>query len=232
MALLGHTARLVVSTENLAASADAWHLLGFAVLEESEHAVRLSDGQILVTLLAEVFESPAFAYFHSDPSKVVAQLNQLGIPVQNLEDGSGVALQPFGTTDFYVHAQPSDAAERHSGGKNDLLGYLDAVCVFVPHVLQARVQAEELGFFVQEEWAGGFPRSDVTDGLMTISLQQRDTKPYLSYATELTRSVLEDLHELDGVTAKTVEINGAVSYVRLTTPEGTQLIINHDHNYE
>ena len=231
MALLGHTARVIVSTTALVASADAWQRVGFAVHDQSEGFARLTDGQVLLTLIEDVFPSPALAYFHADPEQLARDLQDRGIEQRDVS-AKGLTITPFLGVDVYVHQRSSDKAERHTGERNNVLGYLDAFSVGLPDVSAARRTAEDLGYFVQEEWGMPAPRSDVTDGLITIAFQQRTASPYLAYAVEITDELIEHLQELEGVTVQVREINGDISYIRLTMPEGTQIVLLHDNNYE
>ncbi len=231
MAFLGHTARVIVSTATLMASVEAWQLVGFTVQDQSEGFARLTDGQILLTLIDDTFPSPALAYFHADPEQLAADLTDRGCEQRDVT-AKGLTITPFDGVDVYVHQRASDKAERHSGERNALLGYLDAFSVGVADVSAARRTAEDLGFFVQEEWGAPQPRSDVTDGLITIAFQQRNVAPYLAYAVEVSDTLLEVLNECDGITVDVTEIGGEVSYVRLTMPEGTKIVLLHDDNYE
>jgi len=222
---------MVVSTTSLQESVESWQALGFTVEQSDAGVARLTDGQILVTLMEQDFNSPAIAYFHADPERLAADLQGKGLATRDASP-SGFTVTPFDGVDIYVHRRPMEAAERHSGAKNDVLGYLDAFSVGVPDVAAARRTAENLGFFVQEEWGMPQPRSDVTDGLMTVAFHQRQARPYLAYAVEITDDLLAHLQADDGLTVAVTEIDGEISYVRVTTPEGTRVVLLHDDNYE
>ena len=231
MAYLGHSARIVVSTTSLQESIESWRSLGFTLERSDAGVARMTDGQILVTLMEQDFQSPAMAYFHADPERLASDLQGKGLAIRNASP-SGFTVTPFDGVDVYVHQRPMETAERHTGAKNDVLGYLDAFSIGVQDVAATRRTAENIGFFVQEEWGMPQPRSDVTDGLMTVAFHQRQARPYLAYAVEITDDLVAHLQADDGLTVTVTEIDGEISYVRVTTPEGTRVVLLHDDNYE
>ena len=231
MAFLGHTARVIISTATIVASTEMWTALGFTVQESEPGFARLTDGQVLVTLIEDAFPSPALAYFHPDPVSLSRELQGMGLTLRE-ESESGFAVTPVDGLDVYIHRRSQDNAERHSGAVNPLLGYLDAFSLGVEDAAAARRRAEELGFFVQEEWGMPQPRSDVTDGLITIAFHQRTAAPYLAYNVEITPDLVDELTAIDGLTVDVTEIAGEIAYVRLTTTEGTKIVLLHDNNYE
>ncbi len=231
MAFLGHTARVVVGSTDLKASASAWEAVGFDVQDGSEHAVRLTDGQILLTILQEAVGTPALAYFHADPARLQQQLQAAGSPpVQTRADGFDLSLVDVPV--IHVHARPADQADEATGGRNPVLGFLDALCVPAENARSTRRNLEQMGFFVQQEWDGPPKRSDVTDGLITLSFQEARIRPHLAYATEITADVLEQLTSIPNVTAEPVSLNDELAFVRLIMPERTRIVIAHDDNYE
>lgn len=231
MALLGHTARVIIGTESLDRSVVAWQELGFAVQDADENRVRMTDGQVLLSLLLRAEIGVNVAYFHTDPLRLASVLHERGVDARDATAEGCIVTIADGLS-AYVHQRSADHAERHSGAKNAVLGYLDALSLGVPDVSHARQHAEHLGFFVQEEWQGAQPRSDVTDGLLTVSFQQRRAAPYLAYAVEITPNVMAELEGLENVQVEPTSIAGEISYVRLTTPEGTRVVLLHDDNYE
>lgn len=231
MAYLGHSARVVVSTASLQDSVEVWQSLGFTLEQADAGVARLTDGQILITLMEQDFNGPALAYFHADPERLAADLQGKGLAIRD-RSPTGLTVTPFEGVDVYVHQRPIETAERHSGAKNDVLGYLDAFSVGVRDVATARRTAENLGFFVQEEWGMPQPRSDVTDGLITVAFHQRQARPYLAYAVEINDELIGLLQAVNGLIVSVTEIDGEISYIRVTTPEGTRVVLLHDDNYE
>lgn len=222
MSVLGHTARLLISTADLRASALAWEAVGFQVQSNSETSIQLTDGQLLLTLREQEFFSPALAYGTSD----IAAASTATIP------------GPDGKTLMYLHALPVTMAQVASGEQNRFLGYFDALVVQVGDVLNARRWAEELGFFVLEEFGGMYPQSDVTDGLSTLSFRKNEmVGRSLVYVTDIDEDLADDIttslqEKLGDEVADSVAVfrdaNNNVAMIRLLLPEGTRITIVQD----
>ena len=153
MAFLGHTARVIISTATIVASTEMWTTLGFTVQESEPGFTRLTDGQVLVTLIEDAFPSPALAYFHPDPVPLSRELQGMGLILRE-ESESGFAVTPINGLDVYVHRRSQDKAERHSGAANPLLGYLDAFSLGVEDAAASRRRAEANGSAAMDNPSG------------------------------------------------------------------------------
>lgn len=205
-----HSSRIVISTTSLEGSLQAWNALGFEEQDRTDIAIRLTDGQLLVTLMLDSFKSPALAYFSAD------------------RDAAATKVLP-GDLSLFVHHRPVDQEEHPTGEQNPMLGYYDALVIGVNDPIVDRTEYERHGFFVQEEWGGQYPQSDVTDGLNVISLQKIGARRYLAYHADDLSNLLESIDPDVGirVSAHTSEDND-IQGIFLTTPEGTTFHISPD----
>lgn len=227
MALLGHTARYVIPSEKPDESAQAWEAIGFTIESQSENAVRLTDGQILISLLNETLPSPALAYFHADPDRLVSYCRDKDLTTNKLDDGSIHVPSPFGV-DIYVHHRPFEEHLAPTRESNELLGFFDSLVVGVDDISIARANAESFGFFVQEEWAGAHPQSDVTDGLTVVSLRKQNTSGIFSYTTELSETLVDEMDIADGALTVSRDENGHPWFVRIQMPDDAVILVARD----
>lgn len=210
MAVLGHTARLAITTPSLDAFLEDLLQLEFDVQDQFA-----TDGQILLSCQQGPERAYQLAYQSDRPTPAVP--DGLGLPITVTAGDAGSAIQ-------------------RTGERNPLLGYLDAIVVPSTDPLANRRALEDVGFFVLEEFVGTNTQSDVTDGLVTLSLASHARKPFLQYRQELTAAVLADLHSLEGI-ACTMHLGGeqlrdGVSHMRLTLRDGFTIVVIHDGNYE
>ncbi len=208
MALLGHTARYVIPSDNPEAHALAWEALGFTVEDHSPDAVRLTDGQILLTLLKEDLKGPALAYFNADPDK-------------------DFIASPFGV-DIYIHKRPYEEHLSPTRESNDLLGFFDGLVVGVDDVAAAREASESYGYFLQEEWGGEHPQSDITDGLCVVSLRKQKTTGIFSYTTDLSESLVDEMDVAEEALKVSRDEDGRPWFVRIKMPDGTLVHIMNE----
>lgn len=205
-----HSSRIIISTTSLEGSLRAWNALGFEEQDRTDNAVRLTDGQVLVTLMLDSFKSPALAYFSADRDAA---------PTRSLP----------GDLTLFVHHRPVEHEEHPTGEQNPMIGYFDALVIGVNDPIIDRAEYERHGFFVQEEWGGQYPQSDVTDGLNVLSLQKIGAKRYLAYHADDLQDLVDSLDMESGIT---VTVNrtpsGNISGVIILTPEHTQFFIAPD----
>ena len=232
MAVLGHTGRIIISVTSMAASSSAWQQLGFDVESTEAGFTRLTDGQILLTLMDSEFASPSLAYFHVDPVRLLNDVQGKGLSTREVNE-HGFVLTGLGGIDVHIHQRSADNQVMPEGDQNPLLGYFDALVVGVEDPFAARTIAEEVGYFVQEEWTGDHPQSDITDGLVNLSLRKIKARPFLTYKTHLGSGVLEDLREAFQDTLKIhTDSNDKPTLAVITMPEGTRVMIAQDEENE
>ncbi|MGA0045935.1 MAG: hypothetical protein ACO3I4_06740 [Candidatus Kapaibacteriota bacterium] len=210
MAVLGHTAYVEVASPNLDNL-----LQDLSMLEFTLQSDLLTDGQLLLMCQSGSEQVLGITYVTDRPTREVPML-----PALHLQVSSGAA----------------DEAIQRSGERNALLGYLDAIVIPSANPVADRRTLEEVGFFVLEEFTGEHAQSDVTDGLVTLSLAAHARRPYLQYRQELSLDILEEFQALDGI-ACDVRLGGeqlrdGVSHVRLTLRGGLTIVVIHDANYE
>lgn len=221
MAHLGHTARLIVSTSNMATSVAAWSVIGFTVTSVDERITRMTDGQLLLSLVEQEFPSPGISYDNAGEQT----------------ESTPELIGPDNKTLFFSTYRPLQDSERPSKEQNPALGYIDALVVGVADVPEARQWAEAHGFFVLEEFGDPQPQSDVTDGLATLSFRHGYTGRFLSYTTDIDRDLADDLiaslaeavgNDVADSTTTLRGVDGRVDTIRLVMPEGTVIMISQD----
>lgn len=227
---LGHSARILVATQDVATSLAAWLAIGFTLLAADESLpptfARLTDGQVIVTLMQTTVSSPTLAYFNSDPELLHKELqagNLGSMPVSPSE----LKVTGPGGMEMFVHRQPETKALRPTREGNPVLGYFDGMIVPVKDVAQEKTMAEMMGFIVTEEHAQPFPRVDMTDGHMSISLQQTAVagRP-LVYDGDLDDDTIADLQERCGDRCEVFRSpEGQPLFIRIVMPEGTTVLV-------
>lgn len=232
MAFLGYSVRIIVSSDNIDRSVNSWSGLGFEVQGESAGRVRLSDGQVLLTLMADHCSSPTLAYFHTDVSALMKECSKAGLDVADCSDTSGspistvrIAVPDCG--EIYVHEHSELAITSVSKEQSPLLGYFDALVLGVPKIESVKNWAEHAGFFIQEEWPEPFPQVDMTDGLAALSFRKMHTQKFLSYCADIDRHFMEEIGNVCEEFAVECAIVNA-DLIRLTMPEGTVIMISND----
>lgn len=220
MAKLGHSAFVAIYTTELQKSVEAWKAVGFSVISTEQDITRLTDGQLLIAFSDREFPSPGVAYF--DAASFGAACEEI--------------VGPDGAVLFVRHGMPVDQAIRPTKEANALLGHVDSFVVGVPDALVARRWTEEQGFFVLEEFGGAHPQSEVTDGLVTLSLRQGFPGRMLTYTADvdedLADAITEQLYTVGGEDlANTVTVlrdEDEVDTILMTMPEGTRISVVRD----
>jgi hypothetical protein len=228
IALLGHTARIIISVTSMSESTAAWEAAGFEIESQKAGFTRLTDGQVLVSLIEQDFSSPALAYFHVDHVRLATELAGRGLTTREANE-TGFVVEGPGGVDIHIHQRPIDQKAEPTGEQNPLFGYFDALVTGAEDPFIERRKAEEMGFFVQEEFVGDFPQSDVTDGLVNLSIRTKVKTPFLVYRTDVTKELVMELQESFTERCRvTVNKDGTVAMVTLTMPEGTRIMITND----
>ncbi len=233
MALFGHSSAVVISTQDAEASAEAWTTLGFSGITPTEggsrSAIRMTDGQLFVTLLEEEFNSPSLACFTASLDRVLQRCRDKGVPV-DASDRSNVVVPVPGGQQIFLHHRDAQLTLRPDKTQNQVLGYFDVLLVRVPDVAVARQWAESAGFLVENESTIGPSRVDMTDGVSRIGfLQSEQLGSELVYITELDGAFVDDITEVFADNATVYRLpDGTPTMVRLCMPEGTWLTIVAD----
>lgn len=232
MALLGYSARIIVSSENISQSLQSWTGLGFEVQGESAGRVRLTDGQVLLTLMSDNCSSPSLAYSHTDVASLMKDLSDAGIDASDCSPTSGgtmstvcIAAPECGI--IYVHEESNPTIALASKEQSPMLGYFDALVIGVSDVNNVKNWAERAGYFLQEERRVPFPQADVTDGLVTLSFREMTPRRFLSYCTDIDRAYLDEIDRVCREAAIQCNIINT-DIIKLTMPEGTVIMISND----
>jgi|GEM_PF-3071300 len=221
MAFLGKNVAVSISTPSVTMSEKVWTSLGFSVIEQKSNEVFLSDGQLLLNLVEQEFFSPAVCYYGTS----------------SLHTNRESVVGPDREILFIRKPEPEYARLPLTGEKNSILGFFDAVAVGSPNHRTAREWSETLGFFVQEEFGGTYPQSEVTDGLINVSFRNGLNGRFLCYVRDLDD---DDAHQIL-TTAQQIQsdhgasrgqivrdANGDILMVVIYTAEGTGIIISQD----
>lgn len=232
MALLGYSARIIVSSENIGRSLQSWTGLGFEVQGESAGRVRLTDGQVLLTLMSDHCSSPTLAYSHTDVASLMKEFTEAGIDAADCSAASGgtismlcIAVPECGM--IYVHEESNPTITPASKEQSPMLGYFDALVLGVSNVENVKNWTERAGFFIQEERSVPFPQVDVTDGLAVLSFRKMIPRRFLSYCTDIDRAYLDEIDRVCREAAIQCNIINT-DIIKLTMPEGTVIMISND----
>lgn len=217
MAKLGHTAAVTIAAMDRKKSIQAWEALGFDVVHKNNHITRLTDGQLLLEIIEQEFPFFGVTYY----SSAINHARELHGP-----DGSNMIIQR--------HA-PNSEASLPSKEQSPLLGYFESLAIGVTNLPPARAWAEDNGFLVLEEYGDPHPQSDLTDGLLSISLRQGFSGRWIVYNTELDKELVDGIEQAlkvvdpssNPVTVLQSE-TGKIDIVRIEMPEGIRIVITQD----
>lgn len=233
MAQLGHSARIVIFSGDVAASLTAWLLIGFTVLdldhETQPTRARITDGQLIVTIMHGNEPSPALAYFNASPARTAQQCKDRGA-ANTVLSPTEIEFTGPGGLKIWVHQQSADKAVKPDGDQNPLLGFFDHMVVHAPDLDASRRWAEAIGYLVLDTMQGAHPAIDVTDGLMTLSLRSTAIagRP-LEYSADIDAETVQILRDaLGDACAPVFDEHGQPLYIRLTMPEGTTIQVGRD----
>ncbi len=229
MSLLGHTARFVLSCPNPEESRQQWEFLGFEDVGSAAGSVRLSDGQIFLTLVSGDVRPLACAYFAPSLQSVGDKLVAAGIAIEGNASTQWRVAGP-GSLEWWIHpAHPSDMLVR-TGEGSPLLGYFDALVCAVPDAEQAAEMAQKMGYVIIDAWPEPMPQVDLTDGLLTLSFRtQAAANPVLHYTADLDEywisEAVEGLGESVVIHRNTA---GQAVLAVISMPDGATIMVTPD----
>lgn len=233
MGLFGHSSRILIAADDVSAAVASWLLIGFTVLASDDTEppswTRLTDGQIVLTVMQTDAPSPALAYFSASVPRVQQRARDLGVPAQAVGQREMHAEGPGGLMVF-CHHQDSTEAVRPDRTQNPVIGYFDGLVVNVEDTAAARAWAERAGFLVEDDSAGGHRRIDMTDGVSRLAfLQSTLAGRSLAYVTDIDDDLVADLDEAFGADCEHVTApDGSLLFLRLTMADGTTVSITPD----
>lgn len=228
MAFLGHSARLVVTCETPTTAAEQWQALGFDEEFASDQEVRLTDGQIFVTL-REGASAPltleyAAASLQSVKDKIIASGNTLDVLTPTELQFKGPGLLHYVITP----ATPENIVHR-TGDSNPILGYVDALVVPVEDADASAVWAQKCGYFIAEASGRDISCVDVTDGIWMLSFREQQLRaPFLAYTADIDDQWLEEFESaFDGAQVHR-GADGSVLLIVCTLPGDVRIMITPD----
>jgi hypothetical protein len=229
MALLGHASRILVTGPDPSTSRLAWEDLGFEDAGSTDDVVRLTDGQVLLTIMAGDACPLALVYFAPSLQSVGDKLLAAGIEIHGSATTSWHVRGP-GSIEWWIHSATAATVVHRSGEGSPVLGYLDGIVVPVDDVNAATEWAQKLGYLVADAWDEPAPQADLTDGLATLSFREQDqTAPYLHYTADLDDEWVEAATEAVGTRLSVRRTqDGAVLLATIAMPDGVLIMITPD----
>ena len=191
MALLGHVARLVLHTGDVASAQQMLQSVGFDDGEATSYGQRL-----LVVVAADGAAAPSLLYAAPSLQSVADRLTAAGVPFIGTLQTELHLIGP-GHLHIRVVAAHAEDMEERRGLDNPELGFLDSIVVPVADASAAADWAQKCGFFILETSDVGAPMIDVTDGLVKLSFRQQELRaPYLHYTADIDASWCDDMKDL------------------------------------
>lgn len=229
MALLGHASRYIISAADPAASRPVWEDLGFVDNGSSDTVVRLTDGQILISILPAEPAPLAVAYFAPSLQSTGDKLIAAGIEISG-SIATGWHMHGPGQLDWWIHPATPTTVEQRSGEGSPLLGYVDALVVPCEDVQKAAEWAQLVGYFIADQWDSPMPQVDVTDGLVNLSFRKQSTgAPFLHYTADIDDEWVEAAVEAAGDRLKLHrDPTGHVNLAIFSMPDGCTIMVTPD----
>jgi len=229
MALLGHASRFILSSLDPQTSRVSWEALGFVDKGSDDSVVRLTDGQILISILPQDPAPLAVAYFAPSLQSVGDKLlaSQFEMSGSNM---TGWHVVGPGMMEWWIHPATPATIEQRSGEGSPILGYFDAVVIPVSDAKDAAEWAQLCGYFIADQWESPMPQVDLTDGLVNISFrQQQKSAPFLHYTADLDEGWIEEATEAlgDRLTLHHDD-NGRASLAIFAMPDGCTIMVTPD----
>jgi hypothetical protein len=228
MAFLGHSARLLITCTEPNLAIEQWEGMGFEVEFASEQEVRLTDGQIFVTLRSDQHEEMALEYaaasIQSVKDKILAGGNALEVMTPTELRFTGPGQLRYVVTP----ATPENIVHR-TGDSNPVLGYLDALVVPVTDAHLSAVWAQSCGYFIAEASGDDISCVDVTDGIWMLSFREQALRaPFLAYTADIDDQWVEDLLSSCPSAQIRKDGNGSVILVVCQLPGNVSVMITPD----
>lgn len=184
MALLGHAAAYIASSSDPHASAEVWGLLGFEDAGSDATTIRMTDGQIFMTILSGQTPASGIAYFAPSLQSVRDRLVAANVELEGTPT-TDLTVRGCSTT-WWIHTATPERMLQRSGEGSPILGYFDALVLPVPDVVSSMEWIQRLGYILIDIGGDTTQRIDCTDGLSTLSLRKQDQgAPYLHYTADI-----------------------------------------------
>ncbi len=228
MALLGHAASYIAQSPNPHASAEVWGLLGFEDAGSDDTIVRMTDGQLFMTLVPGAASHLGIAYFAPSLQSVRDKLVAASV---ELEGTPTTDLTVHGcSTTWWIHTATPERMLQRSGESSPYLGYFDALVLPVSDVPSATAWIQRLGYILIDIGGDTSQRIDCTDGPVTLSLRAHEQgAPYLHYTADIDNEWVDAAHEALGDRITIYRDADNVPFMaRIAMPDGVMIIVTSD----
>jgi hypothetical protein len=203
-------------------------LLGFDDAGSDESIIRMTDGQIFISIIPREGSGLSLAYFapslQSVRDKLVAANVELtGTPTTDL------CVHGCSTT-WWIHTATPERMQQRTGEGSPLLGYFDALVLPVNEVATASEWIQRLGYILIDIGGDVSSRIDCTDGLVTLSLRKTDGgSTFLHYPADLDAEWAEAAESSLGSQLTVYRDADGMPYMaRIVMPDDVVIIITSD----
>ncbi len=181
---LGSSARIAISSSDIPTSYEFYKEFGFAPLGDASEDItsdtkllRLTDGQIILTLLRETFKSPIIAYFADDLTMIEKLVKKTVTDAEVKRDDKGISeiifKSPGGVT-IDIHRSEANTSLKPSGAENPKCGTFSELSIGVPNRDSAVTFWKQLGFDASGVYNVPYPWGIVKDGNIVLGLYQSE----------------------------------------------------------
>lgn len=190
---LGSSARIAISSSDIPTSYEFYKLFGFRPIEGSETEIssstsflRLTDGQIILTLLKETFKSPLLAYFSEDLTNIATHVKKHVPDAQVSSDEKGVNeiifKAPGGLT-IDIHRDGKNHSLKPSGSENPFCGTFGELTIGVPNRDSALTFFKNFGFEPTGTYNIPYAWAIAKDGNIVLGIHQNPelTGAFITY---------------------------------------------------
>jgi len=181
---LGSSARIAISSSDIPTSYEFYKKFGFTPVGDATEDVtsdtkllRLTDGQIIMTLLKETFKSPIIAYFADDLTGIEKLVKKTVPDAEVKHDDKGISeiifKSPGGVT-VDIHRSATNTSLKPSGSENQKCGAFSELTIGVPSRDSAVTFWKQLGFDASGVYNAPYPWATVKDGNIVLGLYQSE----------------------------------------------------------
>jgi catechol 2,3-dioxygenase-like lactoylglutathione lyase family enzyme/predicted enzyme related to lactoylglutathione lyase len=179
---LGSSARIAVSSNNIPASYEFYKKFGFKPIDGSNPDIssstsflRLTDGQIILTLLKETFKSPILAYFADDLTSIAPVITKHVPDAEVTTDETGINeiifKAPGGLT-IDIHRDRKNHSLKPSGTENPACGTFGELTLGVGNRDSAITFFKHFGFEPTGTYNMPYPWAIAKDGNIVLGIHQ------------------------------------------------------------
>jgi predicted lactoylglutathione lyase len=231
---LGTSARIAISSSDIPTSYEFYKKFGFSPLEISAPEptsdtkfLRLTDGQIILTLLRETFKSPVIAYFAEDLTHIAELVHKVVPDAKITRDGKGISEIEFtsvGGVTFDIHRDAKNYELRPSGVENPKCGMFGEFTIGVPSRDTAVEFFKQLGFDKTDVYNIPYRWAIIRDGNIVLGIHQNDeivSKAFLTYFSAHAESQIQAIEKAGIPIVKEIpDVSGKKLNATFRSPDG------------